>query len=118
MLFRPLFTCAHVRNVSVASLTAAVFCNRPLATMASSATDAALAARLANAAPAKPFDAPKNPTSIYDFTVHGIQEAEVPLSRYTGRVCMYVAPLCALWGECAHASLCGYCGSVVNVASY
>ena len=55
-----------------------------------SADVVARAARLANDAPATPLPAPESPTSIFDFTVNGIEEATVPLSRYRGQVTLYV----------------------------
>ena len=55
-----------------------------------SADVVARAARLANDAPAKPLPSPESPTSIFDFTVNGIEEATVPLSRYRGQVTLYV----------------------------
>lgn len=53
-------------------------------------TDAALAARLSTDKVIPPQPAPAHPTSMYDFTVNGIQEATVPLSRYKGQVVMVV----------------------------
>ena len=50
------------------------------------------AARLAETKPLKPIAGPKKPTSIFDFTVHGIDEETVALSKYSGRVCMCVMP--------------------------
>ena len=74
-----------------ASWTSVTSCSRvALAMSTQAAGDSGVATRLATAAEPAPLPAPENPESIFDFTVNGIHEATVPLSRYRGRVCMYV----------------------------